>query len=146
MSFVFVTSLFVPSTSGGRTAKEIVTWLNKKTGPPAEDLETVEEAKEFSEKDDVVIIGFFEDAESAKAKAYLSAADSQDSLYFGIVSKKEVAESLEASFDSVVVFKQFDEGRATFDGKYTAEEIVKFVVAEQLPLVTKFSDEVRLKG
>ena len=89
-----------------------------------------------------MIIGFFKDAESANAKAFLAAADSQDTLYFGIVTNKEVAASLEANFDSVVVFKKFDEGRATFDGEYTAEEIIKFVYAEQLPLLTVFSDQV----
>lgn len=130
---------------GGRTAKEIVAWLYKRTGPPAEDLETADEAKEFSQKDDVVVIGFFEDAESANAKAFLAAADSQDTLYFGIVTNKEVAKSLEATFDSVVLFKQFDEGRATFDGEYTAEEIIKFVNAEQLPLLTVFNDETAPK-
>ena len=38
---------------------------------------------------------------------------------------------------------QFDSGRAVFSGEYTTEEIVNFVLTEQLPLVTKFSDEVR---
>ena len=55
-----------------------------------------------------------------------------------------MAESLEATFDSIVVFKKFDEGRATYDGEYTAEEIVKFVLAEQLPLLTVFSDQVTI--
>lgn len=90
----------------------------------------------------MVVIGFFEDAESANAKAYLAAADSQDTIFFGIVTKKEVADSLDASFDSIVVFKQFDEGRATYDGEFVAEEIIKFVLAEQLPLLTVFSDQV----
>lgn len=119
-----------------------MTWLYKRTGPPAEDLETVEEAKEFSEKEDVVVVGFFTDADSANAKAYLAAADSQDTIYFGIVTKQEVADALEAKFDSIVVFKKFDEGRATYEGEYVAEEIVKFVLAEQLPLLTVFSDQV----
>ena len=45
---------------GGRTADEIVNWLNKKTGPPAKALTTVEEAKEFVEKAaSVAVIGFF---------------------------------------------------------------------------------------
>lgn len=129
--------------SGGRTAKEIVAWLNKRTGPPAEALETAEAAKAFSEKDDVVVIGFFENAESDNAVAYTNAADTQDTIYFGIVTSKEVAESLEATMDSVVVFKKFDEGRATFDKDFTTENIVTFVLGEQLPLVAKFSDEVR---
>lgn len=131
-----------PFSSGGRTAKEIIAWVLKKTGPPAEALDTVEAAKEFSEKDDVIVIGFFEDAESDKAKAYINAADTQESIYFGIVTQKEVAESLEASFDSIVVFKKFDDGRATFDKEYTTENIVTFVLGESLPLVAKFSDEV----
>ena len=91
----------------------------------------------------MVVIGFFSDEGSDNARAFLAAAESQDSITFGIATSEEVAKSLEASFDSVVLFKKFDEGRATFDGKYTAEEIVKFVMAEQLPLVTKFSDQVQ---
>ena len=121
-----------------------MTWLHKRTGPPAEDLKTVEEAKEFSEKEDVVVIGFFADADSANAKVYLAAADSQDTIYFGIVTKQEVADALEAKFDSIVLFKKFDEGRATYEGEYIAEEIVKFVHAEQLPLLTVFSDQVSI--
>lgn len=87
-------------------------------------------------------MGFFEDADSAKAKAYIAAADSQDNVFFGIVTKSEVAESLEAKFDSIVVFKKFDEGRSTYEGEYNAEDIVKFVISEQLPLLTVFSDQV----
>ena len=80
--------------------------------------------------------------ESDNAQVYINAADTQDSIYFGIVTSKDVAEYLEASMESVVVFKKFDEGRATFNKEFTAENIVTFVLGEQLPLVAKFSDEV----
>lgn len=132
--------------SGGRTAKEIVTWLIKRTGPPADALDTTEAAKAFIEKDDVVVIGFFEDTESDKAKAYINAADTQDTIYFGIVTSKEVADSLEADLETIVVFKNFDSGKAVFDGEFTTENIVTFVLGEQLPLVAKFSDEVGCGG
>ncbi len=135
-------SLFPLCLLAGRTAKDIVTWLKKRTGPSAEALETVEAAKAFTEKEDVVVIGFFEDESSDKATVYVNAADTQDTIFFGLVTSKEVAESLEATMDSIVVFKNFDEGRATFDGDFTAENIVTFVLGEQLPLVAKFSDEV----
>jgi protein disulfide-isomerase A1 len=45
--------------SGGRSAPDIVSWLKKKTGPPAKELKTVEEAKEFIEASNVAVIGFF---------------------------------------------------------------------------------------
>ena len=45
--------------TGGRTGPEIVSWLKKKTGPPAGILEDVDSTKAFIEKEDVVVIGFF---------------------------------------------------------------------------------------
>ncbi len=88
------------------------------------------------------MIGFFESTESDDAAAYIAAADSQDSINFGIVTSKDVAEGLEATMDSIVLFKSFDDGRVTYAGDFNAEDITTFVLTEQLPLVTKFSDEV----
>lgn len=45
--------------SGGRTADEIVNWLVKKTGPPAKDLTSVEDATTFVDSANVVVVGFF---------------------------------------------------------------------------------------
>uniref|UniRef100_A0A1B6MND6 protein disulfide-isomerase n=1 Tax=Graphocephala atropunctata TaxID=36148 RepID=A0A1B6MND6_9HEMI len=44
---------------GGRSAKDIVSWLTKKTGPVAKELENVDQAKEFIEASDVALVGFF---------------------------------------------------------------------------------------
>ena len=92
--------------TGGRTAAEIVNWLKKRTGPPAKELTTVEDARAFTKKDDVVVVGFFKDRESDAANAFISAADTQDSVTFGITSVKEVADALDATFDSIILFKQ----------------------------------------
>lgn len=45
--------------TGGRQADDIVNWLLKKTGPPAKDLPTVDEAKAFIDANKVAIVGFF---------------------------------------------------------------------------------------
>ncbi len=50
--------------NGGRTADTIVTWVEKKTGPPAVTLDSVDAAKKFIEDNEVVIVGFFADAAS----------------------------------------------------------------------------------
>ena len=91
---------------GGRQADDIVRWLLKRTGPPATDLAEVDQAKTFIGSSEVVVVGFFEDKESAGAKALVAAADSYDDLPFGITSSKDVAEALEAQMDTVVVFKK----------------------------------------
>ena len=45
--------------TGGRQSADIVNWLKKKTGPPAANLDNVDDAKKFVDKDEVVLIGFF---------------------------------------------------------------------------------------
>merc|ERR1719230_1275265 len=49
---------------GGRTADTIISWVEKKTGPPALALADVEGAKKFAEDNKVVVIGFFKDQEN----------------------------------------------------------------------------------
>ena len=131
--------------SGGRTASEIVAWLKKKTGPSAKELTTAEEAKEFSNSDDVVVIGLFKDQASDAAKAFLAAAESQESLYFGISTSQEVADALEAKLDTIALFKKFDDKRATYSGDWNAKDIETFIAAEQTPLLTEFSDKTAPK-
>lgn len=90
---------------GGRTDSEIVAWLKKKTGPPAQPLATTEDVKKFLEKE-VAVIGFFKDQESEPAKAFLSAADGIDDIEFGIVSDAAVASEQKVEGDKIVLFKK----------------------------------------
>ena len=45
--------------SGGRTSDTIISWLEKKTGPPAKAIDSVDAAKAFAEENEVAVIGFF---------------------------------------------------------------------------------------
>ena len=92
--------------SAGRQADDIVTWLKKKTGPPATTLTSAEQATEFSQSAEAVVIGFFEAADSDSAKAFLGAVAKIDAVPAGIVSDKAVADALDATFDSIVMFKK----------------------------------------
>ena len=131
---------------GGRTADEIVNWLKKKSGPPAVVLSSVEDVNNFKKTGDVTVVGLFKDAESDAAKQFLTVAQTVDNIAFGIASDSAVFDELKVSGEQgVVLFKNFDEGRNDFDGSYTADEIKKFIHANQLALVTEFSQEVKNK-
>lgn len=83
-----------------------MTWLFKKTGPPAKSLTTVEEAKQFLEANNVAIIGFFKDQTSEEAKAFLSTATAVDDHPFGITSEEAVYNEYEAKCGSIILFKK----------------------------------------
>ncbi|XP_017780314.1 PREDICTED: protein disulfide-isomerase [Nicrophorus vespilloides] len=131
--------------NGGRQADDIVSWLLKKTGPPAKDIKTVEEAKEFIEANNVAVIGFFKDQSSDEAKAFLDAASSTDDHPFAITSEEALFTEYEAKCGSIILFKKFDEGKVLYDGEYKEKDIKKFVAANALPLIVEFNHETAQK-
>jgi len=126
--------------AGGRVSADIKSWLLKKTGPPAVELKTVDEANTLKEKD-VVVIGFFKDQESEAAKEFLKVAGSMDDMPFGITSDSDVFADSKVDKDSVVLFKKFDEGRNDFDGELKEEALKTFISSNRLPLVIEFTQE-----
>jgi len=127
--------------SGGRTADTIVTWLEKKTGPPALELADAEAAKKFVADNKVAVIGFFKDQTTAEAKAFLEVAATLDDYKFGISGADDVASEYSVDGQKVVLFKQFDEGKNEFEGDYEVEALTKFVEANAMPLVVEFNHE-----
>jgi len=131
--------------TGGRTTDTIIAWVEKKSGPPAVSLANPEASKKFIEDNKVAVIGFFKNKESDEAKAFLSAADTMEDAKFGITSEDEVFKAHEVEGDKIVLFKQFDEGREDFDGKYEVAEISTFVTTNSLPILVEFSGETANK-
>jgi len=130
---------------GGRTADTIVSWLEKKTGPPAVTLASEDEAKKFVEDNKVAVIGFFKDQDSAEAKNFLEVAGVMDDVKFALVSDEAVFTANKVAKDGVVLFKAFDEGRNDYDGATDTEELTKFINANSLPLVIEFNHDTAQK-
>merc|ERR1712241_1396837 len=131
--------------NGGRTADTIVTWLEKKTGPPAKTLESVDAAKAFIEENAIAVIGFFKDGASDAAKAFLATADSMDDYPFAVTADEAVFAEYKVEKDNVVLFKKFDEGRNDLEGEVTEEALAKFISGNALPLVVEFNQDTAQK-
>merc|ERR1712121_623291 len=130
---------------GGRTADTIVSWLEKKTGPPALALASVEEATAFVAGKDVAVIGVFADQTTDAAKAYLAAASAIDDIPFAITSSAEVAAEHKIEGEAVLLLKTFDDGRAVLAEDITEAAVAAFVAGESLPLVVDFNQETAQK-
>lgn len=130
---------------GGRTADTIVSWLEKKTGPAALTLATVEEAAAFTAGKDVSVIGFFADETTDAAKAFLAVAGNMDEIQFAITGNAEVAAEHKVEGEAVLLLKTFDDGRAVLAEGITEESVAAFVTSESLPLVVDFNQDTAQK-
>uniref|UniRef100_A0A9J8AW26 protein disulfide-isomerase n=2 Tax=Cyprinus carpio TaxID=7962 RepID=A0A9J8AW26_CYPCA len=83
--------------------------------------------------------------EYSDAKVFIKTAEAVDDIPFGIVSNDAVFSKFEVAKDGVVLFKKFDEGRNTFDGEISKENLLNFIKANQLPLVIEFTEQTAPK-
>merc|ERR1712018_1124128 len=130
---------------GGRTAETIISWVEKKTGPPAAALADAEAVKTFVEGKTVAVLGCFKDETTDAAKAFLAAASNLDDIPFGITGDEAVCTEYGVEGEGVVMVKTFDDGKALLTEGLTEEEIAKFVSSESLPLVVDFNHETAQK-
>merc|ERR1711872_181290 len=130
---------------GGRTADTIVSWVEKKTGPPAKTLASLDEAKAYTEGKSVSIIGFFKDETTDAAKAFLAAAGGMDDFAFAITGDDAVFAEHGIEGEAVLLLKDFDDGKAVLSEGITEEAVTKFVGSESLPLVVDFNHETAQK-
>merc|ERR1711902_35358 len=130
---------------GGRTAETIVSWVEKKTGPPAKTLASADEAKAFVDGKTVAVIGCFKDETTDTAKAFLAVASNLDDLAFGVTGDEAVCSEYGVSGEGGVMVKTFDDGKAVLTEGLTEENISKFITSESLPLVIDFNHETAQK-
>ncbi|KAI5637142.1 thioredoxin domain-containing protein [Phthorimaea operculella] len=131
--------------TGGRQADDIVAWLKKKTGPPAVEVSSLEQAKELTAANNVIVFGFFPDQETDNAKTFLNVAGLTDDTIFAIVADEKLAKDLESEANTIVLFKNFEEPKVVYDGEVTEDAIKKWVFVNSMPYIVEFSHETASK-
>ncbi|KAF7992407.1 hypothetical protein HCN44_001732 [Aphidius gifuensis] len=131
--------------NGGRQADDIINWVTKKTGPPAKELTSVDDAKSLIDAHNVVIVGFFKDASSDAAKVFIDVAGGIDDHVFAITSDDKIFEEYKAEDGKIILFKKFDEGKTVFDGEFVADKVKEFITVESLPLIVDFNQDTAQK-
>jgi len=124
--------------NGGRTADEIVSWIQKKSGPPSTVL-TAEEIEKISEEKFTVV--FFGAEDSAEFKAFTKTALGDDKNSFRHVFDESTNAPEGLTRPGVAVYRDFDEPIVVHEGDFTDEALADFVVTASIPTLVEFSDE-----
>lgn len=85
-------------------------------------VETVEQAEQMIEDQEVVVIGFFDKQDSEDCEAFKKVAEESDAAFFLITSANAVKEKYGAKKEGdIILFKKFDEGKVQYDGEMKVE-------------------------
>lgn len=133
---------FVADYQGGRKESDIVSWIQKKSGPTIVTIESVDQLTAFQEKNAVFVLGYFSSATSPVAVEFAALAEKEERIPYAITTESSVLADLAVSGEGVSIFSNFDEPRVDYPittESIDVEEFSKFVVGHSSPLIQEFS-------
>jgi protein disulfide-isomerase A1 len=126
---------------GQRKAGAITSYMIKQS-LPAVSLLTKDTVEDFKKADKVVIVAYLDASDKTSNETFSAVADKlRDNYPFGATSDAALAEAAGVKAPAIVLYKEFDEGQSTFDKKFDAEEIEKFVKTASTPLIGEVGPE-----
>lgn len=98
--------------------------------------------EDFKTADKVVLVAYFAADDKASNKTFQTVAESfRDSYLFGATNDAALAKAEGVKQPGIVLYKSFDEGKSTFDGKFDEEEISTFAKTSSIPLIGEVGPE-----
>lgn len=109
---------------------------------PAVSAVSQETLEDFKTMDKIVVVGYFSEEDKASTEAYTTFAESQrDNYLFGSANDAAIASAEGVKQPSIVLYKDFDEKKATFNGALEPEALLSWVKTASTPLVGEVGPE-----
>lgn len=123
------------------TLYRIVSYMVKQSLPAVSSV-TEENLEGFKTMDKVVIVGYISPDDKKANETFTSLAESQrDTYLFGASNDAALAKAEGVKQPSVVLYKEFDEKKAVYDGKFDKDSILSWVKTASTPLVGEIGPE-----
>ncbi|EEH38065.1 disulfide isomerase Pdi1 [Paracoccidioides lutzii Pb01] len=121
--------------SGPRKSSSITSYMVKQS-LPAVTVVTVDNLEDVKTLDKVTIIGFFAQDDKATNETFTSLAEAlRDNFPFGATNDAKLAAAEDVKQPSIVLYKDFDEGKTVYKGELTQEQVTSFIKLSSTPLI-----------
>ena len=109
---------------------------------PAVSILSSDTLEEFKTADKVVLVAYFESDDKASNETFSAVAESlRDEYLFGATNDAALAKAEGVKQPSIVLYKDFDEGKNVFEEKFDKEAITSFAKTASTPLVGEVGPE-----
>jgi protein disulfide-isomerase A1 len=109
---------------------------------PAVSILNGETLEDFKTADKVVLVAYIDASDKASSEAYTTFAEKfRDNYLFGSTDDAALAEAEGVTAPAIVLYKQFDEGKAVFSDKFEEESLTSFAKTASTPLVGEVGPE-----
>jgi protein disulfide-isomerase A1 len=119
---------------GGRSKESIIEWLEKKIEAQAVIIKKLDTLTKLQSDNEVVVLGLFKNTEQEGHLEFNKVTKVIDNIKFALTYEKSIFEKLNIKGEkSIVVFKNFDEGRNVYEETelFEVDKIKKFINSNQ---------------
>ncbi|KAL1880803.1 hypothetical protein VTK73DRAFT_4973 [Phialemonium thermophilum] len=126
---------------GQRKANAITSYMIKQA-LPAVSILTKDTLEDFKNADKVVLVAYIDASDKSSNETFAKVADKlRDNYPFGATNDASLAEAEGVTPPAIVLYKDFDEGKAVFSDKFDVEAIEKFAKTAATPLIGEVGPE-----
>ncbi|KAF5864430.1 protein disulfide-isomerase precursor [Aspergillus alliaceus] len=126
---------------GARQTEAIVSYMVKQS-LPAVSAVTAENIEEIKTMDKIVVIGYIPSDDQAANDIFTTFAESQrDNYLFAMTNDAAIAKAEGAKQPSIILYKDFDERKAIYDGEIEQDALLSWVKTASTPLVGELGPE-----
>ncbi|KAE8144315.1 protein disulfide-isomerase [Aspergillus avenaceus] len=126
---------------GARQAEAIVSYMVKQSLPAVSPV-TAENIEEIKTMDKIVVIGYMASDDKAASEKFTTIAESQrDNYLFAAANDASVAQAEGVEQPSIILYKDFDEKKAIFDGEIEQDVVNAWLKTASTPLVGELGPE-----
>src|SRR4051812_42767311 len=109
---------------------------------PAVTTVTSDTLDDFKKTDKVVLVAYIDTADKTANETFSKVAEKlRDNYPFGASADAALAEAEGVTPPAVVLYKDFDEGKSVYSGKFTEDGIEKFAKTSATPLIGEVGPE-----
>ncbi|KAI9670177.1 MAG: protein disulfide-isomerase precursor [Alyxoria varia] len=126
---------------GQRKEASIVSYMTKQSLPAVSTIDN-SSLEEFKTADKVVLVAYFDAKDTKSNETFAGVANGARNDYlFGATSDADLAKAEGVKQPAIVLYKQFDEGKNVYDGKWNKEDILDFATKSSTPLIGELGPE-----
>lgn len=127
--------------NSARESQAIVDYMILMSKPATTKIEA-DKHDEFSKSHKIVVVAYLKDDDLESHATFSQVAEQlRDSYVFGTTNHDHHADAATVKFPSVVLYKQYDEGKNIHEGEITVDELIKFTKTSATPFVGEIGPE-----
>lgn len=133
--------------NGYRKADAMVSLMNRHSRPTITKLSSAQDVSEFRSKDRVTVVAYLSEGDEQANAIFTDVAETyREQHSFAIISDDKFGQIENVQKPAILLYKTFDEGKASYTADFDAEKVIEFLAKAATPLIREIGVDIKARA